>query len=107
MWNAREQTQVGSIKFIDPVLTGKLAIYPTWYRPVVLIRIGAVHRKVAASDLLGGVKDVASSDGTSVHLVVDHLQLGQTDDLEWCLDQATSEEFDGLCAVLAISDVRT
>jgi hypothetical protein len=42
-----------------------------------------------------------------VHLVVDHLELRKTNDLEGCLDHATSEEVNGLGAVLAVTDVRS
>lgn len=40
-----------------------------------------------------------------MHLVVDHLELRESNDLEWRLDQATSVEVDGLGAVLAVADV--
>jgi len=89
----------------------KLAIHSTWYpfrtHLATLAPLSLVDLDQATFDiLLGGVKDVSSSDGTSVHLVVYHLELGEPNDLEGCLDQPTSKEFDSLCTVLAVADVR-
>jgi hypothetical protein len=55
--------------------------------------------------LFAGVQDISSSDLTLVHLIVDHLKLRKSNDLEWCLDQAASVEVNGFGAVLAIADV--
>jgi hypothetical protein len=57
--------------------------------------------------LFAGVQDISSSDLTLVHLVIHHLELGKADNLEWCLDQATSVEVNGLGGVLAVTNVGT
>jgi hypothetical protein len=54
-----------------------------------------------------GIQDVSSSNLSLVHLVVDHLELRETDDLEGSLDQATGVEVNGLGAVLAVAHVRS
>jgi hypothetical protein len=71
------------------------------------IRIGAFAAMIAADILSGGVEDVSSSNGTGMHLIVHHLELGKTDDLVWCLDQTTSEEINSFCAVLSVADIGT
>jgi hypothetical protein len=53
------------------------------------------------------VQDIASSNFSFVHLIVNHLKLRKTDNLEGSMDQATAVEFDGLGAVLAVTHVRT
>jgi hypothetical protein len=93
--------------FINPIFTGKLVIYPAWYLPGRSYQDWRPCLYAATNTLLGGVKDISSSDGTSMHLVVYHLELGEADDLVWCLYQATSEEVNGLCGVLAVADVGT
>ena len=92
-------------KFINPVFTGKLAIYLSWYLPGRSYQDWRPSPLCCYKPLLGSVKDVSSSDSTSVHLVVDHLEFRETDDLVWCLDQTTREEVDCLCGVLAVANV--
>lgn len=55
--------------------------------------------------LLWHLEHVSSSDLACMHQLVDLRQLLQVNHLEGCLDQATSEEVNGLCAVLSVSDV--
>lgn len=57
------------------------------------------------NNLLGSVHDVSSGNLEVVHEIVHLLQLGQSNNLEWCLDEAAAEEVDGLGAVLAVADV--
>jgi hypothetical protein len=61
---------------------------------------------IITEHLLARVQDVSARDLARLHLVVDHLQLRQADDLEWGLDEAAREEVNRLCAVLAVTDVR-
>jgi len=55
--------------------------------------------------LLGSINNVPPRNLALVHQVINLLQLRHTDDLEGGLDDATTEEFDGLGAVLAVADV--
>ena len=51
------------------------------------------------------IQNITSDNLTLVHLIVHHLELRETYNLEWSLDQATSEEFNGLGTVLSVSNV--
>lgn len=65
----------------------------------------AMYNIMATTCSLRRVNDVSSSDLALVHQVVHLLQLAQANDLEWCLDDATAEELNGLGRVLAVTDV--
>lgn len=55
--------------------------------------------------LLGCINDVSTSDLALPHQVVHHVQLAQSDDLVWGLDETTAEELNRLCRVGSVSDV--
>jgi hypothetical protein len=60
----------------------------------------------SSSSLLARVQDVSARDLARLHLVVDHLQLRQADDLERRLDEAAREKVNRLGAVLAVANIR-
>ena len=54
---------------------------------------------------LARIDDVAASNLALVHHVVHLLKLAHADDFEWCIDETTAEEVNGLAGVLAIPNV--
>lgn len=73
--------------------------------PILLFSSKCPSRICVGSTLLGCVEDVAARNGAGVHLVVDHLQLGEADDLEGGFDEAAGEEVDGFGAVFTVAYV--
>jgi hypothetical protein len=57
--------------------------------------------------LSGSVQDVSASDSALLHLVVNHLELRKSDDLEGCLDETTTVELDRFAAILTVTDIRS
>jgi hypothetical protein len=87
------------MKFIIIIVIIRISIYKN---PSYDYEILALCRHLSRC-----IQDVSSSNLSLVHLVVDHLELRETDNLEGSLDQATGVEVNGLGAVLAVAHIRS